>query len=130
MNNKFTERVRKVLSLARDEAGRLHHDYIGSEHILLGLIREGEGVAAAVLSQIGLDLETIRMKVEELVKPGGSTLTIGDVPYTSVAKKVLEYSIEEAPYHETQLCGYRTPSTGPSSRRQRDGLQGAQLHWE
>ena len=96
MNNKFTERVRKVLSLARDEAGRLHHDYIGSEHILLGLIREGEGVAAAVLSQIGLDLETIRMKVEELVKPGGSTLTIGDVPYTSVAKKVLEYSIEEA----------------------------------
>ena len=96
MNNKFTERVRKVLSLARDEAGRLHHDYIGSEHILLGLIREGEGVAAAVLSQIGLDLETIRIKVEELVKPGGSTLTIGDVPYTSVAKKVLEYAIEEA----------------------------------
>ena len=96
MNNKFTERVRKVLSLARDEAGRLHHDYIGSEHILLGLIREGEGVAAAVLNQIGLDLETIRIKVEELVKPGGSTLTIGDVPYTSVAKKVLEYAIEEA----------------------------------
>ena len=96
MNNKFTERVRKVLSLARDEAGRLHHDYIGSEHILLGLIREGEGVAAAVLSQIGLDLDTIRIKVEELVKPGGSTLTIGDVPYTSVAKKVLEYAIEEA----------------------------------
>ncbi|MEA2064646.1 MAG: ATP-dependent Clp protease ATP-binding subunit, partial [Gemmatimonadota bacterium] len=92
----FTERVRKVLSLARDEAGRLHHDYIGSEHILLGLIREGEGVAAAVLSQIGLDLDTIRMKVEELVKPGGSTLTIGEVPYTSVAKKVLEYAIEEA----------------------------------
>ncbi|HUU29215.1 MAG TPA: ATP-dependent Clp protease ATP-binding subunit [archaeon] len=96
MNNKFTERVRKVLSLARDEAGRLHHDYIGSEHILLGLIREGEGVAAAVLNQIGLDLETIRIKVEEMVKPGGSTLTIGDVPYTSVAKRVLEYAIEEA----------------------------------
>ncbi len=96
MNNKFTERVRKVLSLARDEAGRLHHDYIGSEHILLGLIREGEGVAAAVLNQIGLDLETIRIKVEEMVKPGGSTLTIGDVPYTAVAKRVLEYSIEEA----------------------------------
>ncbi len=96
MNNKFTERVRKVLSLARDEAGRLHHDYIGSEHVLLGLIREGEGVAAAVLNQIGLDLETIRIKVEEMVKPGGSTLTIGDVPYTSVAKRVLEYAIEEA----------------------------------
>ncbi|MFH1071485.1 MAG: ATP-dependent Clp protease ATP-binding subunit [Candidatus Glassbacteria bacterium] len=96
MNNKFTERVRKVLSLARDEAGRLHHDYIGSEHILLGLIREGEGVAAAVLNQIGLDLDSIRIKVEEMVKPGGSTLTIGDVPYTSVAKRVLEYAIEEA----------------------------------
>jgi len=96
MNNKFTERVRKVLSLARDEAGRLHHDYIGSEHILLGLIREGEGVAAAVLNQIGLDLETIRIKVEEMVKPGGSTMTIGDVPYTAVAKRVLEYAIEEA----------------------------------
>jgi len=96
MDNRFTERVRKVLSLARDEAGRLHHDYIGTEHVLLGLIREGEGVAAAVLKHLNVDLESLRLKVEEAVEMGGSTLTIGDLPYTTQAKKVLELSIDEA----------------------------------
>ena len=96
MDSRFTQRVRKVLALSREEAGRLHHNYIGTEHILLGLLREGEGVAAAVLKQMDFDLETLRLKVEEAVEVGGNTLTVGDLPYTAKSKRVLEYSIEEA----------------------------------
>ncbi len=96
MDSRFTQRVRKVLALSREEAGRLHHNYIGTEHILLGLLREGEGVAAAVLKQMDFDLDTLRMKVEEAVEVGGNTLTVGDLPYTAKSKRVLELSIEEA----------------------------------
>jgi ATP-dependent Clp protease ATP-binding subunit ClpC len=96
MDSRFTQRVRKVLALSREEAGRLQHNYIGTEHILLGLLREGEGVAAAVLKQMDFDLDTLRMKVEEVVEMGGNTLTVGDLPYTSKSKRVLELSIEEA----------------------------------
>ncbi len=96
MDSRFTQRVRKVLALSREEAGRLHHSYIGTEHILLGLLREGEGVAAAVLKQMECDLENLREKVEEAVELGGNTLTVGDLPYTSKSKRVLELSIEEA----------------------------------
>src|SRR3989441_559463 len=66
----FTDRVRKVLQMAREEAARLHHGYVGTEHILLGLIREGEGVAAAVLTNLNVDLEEIQQKIEETVKKG------------------------------------------------------------
>ena len=66
----FTDRVRKVLQMAREEAARLHHEYVGTEHILLGLIREGEGVAAAVLTNLNVDLEDIQQKIEETVKKG------------------------------------------------------------
>src|SRR3989304_3041933 len=66
----FTDRVRKVLQMAREEAARLHHEYVGTEHILLGLIREGEGVAAAVLSNLSVDLEEIQQKIEDSVKKG------------------------------------------------------------
>lgn len=73
MFNRFTERARKVIVYAKEEARRFNHDYIGTEHLLLGLVREGEGVAAAVLQKLGLDLETIRMEVEKLVQPGPQT---------------------------------------------------------
>jgi len=96
MDSRFTQRVRKVLALSREEAGRLHHSYIGTEHILLGLLREGEGVAAAVLKQMEFDMDSLREKVEETVEMGGNTLTVGDLPYTSKSKRVLELSIEEA----------------------------------
>ena len=72
MFNKFTERARKVILLAKEEAKRFNHDYIGTEHILLGLIREGEGVAAAVLQKLGLSPEKIRLEVEKLVQSGPS----------------------------------------------------------
>ncbi|MDD5019098.1 MAG: ATP-dependent Clp protease ATP-binding subunit [Candidatus Omnitrophica bacterium] len=96
MFNRFTERARKVIVLAKEEARRFNHDYIGTEHLLLGLIREGEGVAAAVLQKLGLSLESIRLEVEKLVQPGPSTQIQGDVPFTPRSKKALELSAEEA----------------------------------
>src|SRR5687768_7982097 len=93
----FTERVRKVLAMAREEAARLRHEYVGTEHILLGLIREGEGVAAAVLQNLSVDLEEIQQRIEETVKQGKATQATGpDLPYTSRAKKVLELAMSEA----------------------------------
>jgi ATP-dependent Clp protease ATP-binding subunit ClpC len=96
MHDKFTERVRKVMYLAREEAARLQHDYIGTEHLLLGVIREGEGIAATVLNNLGLDLDAIRQAVESMVASTGGTLTIGEIPFTPRAKRVLELSVDEA----------------------------------
>src|SRR5205823_12144437 len=94
----FTERVRKVLAMAREEAARLHHEYVGTEHILLGLIREGEGVAATVLQNLSVELDEIQQKIEEAVKKGkaAQTTTGPDLPYTSRAKKVLALAMSEA----------------------------------
>jgi ATP-dependent Clp protease ATP-binding subunit ClpC len=96
MNYNFTDRVRKVLAMAREEAIRLQHDYVGTEHILLGLIREGEGVAAAVLMNLNVDLDQIHERIEESVRKGKATIALGELPYTSRAKKVLEYAMAEA----------------------------------
>jgi ATP-dependent Clp protease ATP-binding subunit ClpC len=96
MNYNFTDRVRKVLAMAREEAIRLQHDYVGTEHILLGLIREGEGVAAAVLNNLNVDLDQVQEKVEESVRRGKATIALGELPYTSRAKKVLEFAMAEA----------------------------------
>jgi ATP-dependent Clp protease ATP-binding subunit ClpC len=96
MFERFTERARKVILLAKEEARRFNHDYIGTEHILLGLLKEGKGVAAAVLKNLGLGLNKIRLEVEKLVKPGPSTKIEGDIPFTSRAKKVIELAMEEA----------------------------------
>jgi ATP-dependent Clp protease ATP-binding subunit ClpC len=82
--------VRKVIYLAREEAARLQHDYIGTEHLLLGVIREGEGIAATVLNNLGLDLDRIRQEVENMVSAAGGTMTIGEIPFTPRAKRVLE----------------------------------------
>ncbi|MDD5464972.1 MAG: ATP-dependent Clp protease ATP-binding subunit [Candidatus Omnitrophica bacterium] len=96
MFNRFTERARKVIILAKEEARRFNHDYIGTEHILLGLVREGEGVAAAVLQKLDVSLENIRLEIEKLVQPGPTTQIIGDIPFTPRAKKALELAAEEA----------------------------------
>ncbi|NIR43028.1 MAG: ATP-dependent Clp protease ATP-binding subunit [Gemmatimonadetes bacterium] len=96
MNYNFTDRVRKVLAMAREEAIRLQHDYVGTEHILLGLIREGEGVAAAVLLNLNVDMEQVQERTEEQVRKGKAGATMGELPYTSRAKKVLEFAVAEA----------------------------------
>jgi ATP-dependent Clp protease ATP-binding subunit ClpC len=96
MFERFTERARRVLGLAQEEAKRLGHDYVGTEHILLGLVREGEGVAAEVINNLGINLENIRIEVEKVAPKGSEMLTYGDVPFTPHAKKVLELAVEEA----------------------------------
>jgi len=102
----FTERVRKVLAMAREEATRLHHEYVGTEHLLLGLVREGEGVAATVLQNLGVELDDIQRKIEETVKKAKAGQTVGpDLPYTSPAKKVLELAMAEARYLNHQYVG-------------------------
>jgi ATP-dependent Clp protease ATP-binding subunit ClpC len=96
MFERFTERARKVMSLARQEAQRLNHEYIGTEHILLGLIQEGSGVAANVLKNMDVDLRKIRVEVEKMVKSGSNLVQMGQLPFTPRAKKVLELALEEA----------------------------------
>jgi len=96
MFGRFTERASRALLLAQEEARRLNHDYVGTEHILLGLVRLGEGVAADVLQNLGIDLERVRIEVEKLVGKGRSMLVLGEIPFTPRAKKVLELAMEEA----------------------------------
>src|SRR5512139_2735504 len=96
MFEKFTERGRKVIVYAREEAERLQNDYLGTEHILLGTLREEDGIPVAVLRKMGIDIDQIRMEVERNLPSSGNTLTFGDIPFTPRAKKVLEYAVEEA----------------------------------
>ncbi|MEN6451478.1 MAG: Clp protease N-terminal domain-containing protein, partial [Thermoguttaceae bacterium] len=96
MYERFTDRARKVMQLANQEAQRFNHEYIGTEHVLLGLIKEGSGVAANVLKNLDIDLRKIRMEVEKLVQSGPDMVTMGKLPQTPRAKKVIEFSMEEA----------------------------------
>jgi ATP-dependent Clp protease ATP-binding subunit ClpC len=96
MFDRFTDRARKVMGLARQEAQRFNHDYIGTEHILLGLVQEGSGVAASVLKNLDIDLKKIRHEVEKLVSSGTTMGSSQQLPFTPRAKKVLELSLEEA----------------------------------
>ncbi|MGZ6978137.1 MAG: Clp protease N-terminal domain-containing protein, partial [Acidimicrobiia bacterium] len=95
MFERFTDRARRVVVLAQEEARLLNHNYIGTEHILLGLIHEGEGVAAKALVSLGISLEAVRAQVEEIIGHGGSAPS-GHIPFTPRAKKVLELSLREA----------------------------------
>jgi ATP-dependent Clp protease ATP-binding subunit ClpC len=96
MYERFTDRSRKVMQLANQEAQRFNHEYIGTEHILLALIKEGAGVAANVLKNLDIDLRKVRLEVEKVVMAGPDRVTMGKLPQTPRAKKVIEYSIEEA----------------------------------
>ena len=95
MFERFTDRARRVIVLAQDEAKLLNHNFIGTEHILLGLIHEGEGVAAKALESLGIALEAVRAQVEEIIGQGQQVPT-GHIPFTPRAKKVLEQSLREA----------------------------------
>ena len=96
MFERLTDRARKVMALANQEAQRFNHEYIGTEHILLGLVKEGSGVGANVLKHLEIDLRKVRLEVEKLVKSGPEMVTMGKLPQTPRAKKVIEYAIEEA----------------------------------
>ncbi|MFB0986629.1 MAG: ATP-dependent Clp protease ATP-binding subunit [Phycisphaerales bacterium] len=96
MFERLTDRARKVMALANQEAQRFNHEYIGTEHILLGLVKEGSGVGANVLKNLDIDLRKVRLEVEKLVTSGPEMVTMGKLPQTPRAKKVIEYAIEEA----------------------------------
>ncbi|MDG2359117.1 MAG: ATP-dependent Clp protease ATP-binding subunit [Planctomycetaceae bacterium] len=96
MYERFTDRARKVMQLANQEAQRFNHEYIGTEHVLLGLVKEGSGVAANVLKNLDVDLRRIRNEVEKIVQSGPDMVTMGKLPQTPRAKKVIEYAMEEA----------------------------------
>lgn len=96
MFERFTERARKVIILAREEAIRLGHNFVGTEHLLLGLVREGDGLATAILKKLNVNLTTLKGEVEKIVSVGSQTTPAGEVPFTPQAKKVLEYAISEA----------------------------------
>jgi ATP-dependent Clp protease ATP-binding subunit ClpC len=95
MFERFTDRARRVVVLAQEEARMLNHDYVGTEHVLLGLIREGEGVAAKALQALGISLQAVRQQVEEIIGRGQQARS-GPIPFTPRAKKVLELSLREA----------------------------------
>ncbi|OQB43546.1 MAG: Negative regulator of genetic competence ClpC/MecB [Candidatus Latescibacteria bacterium ADurb.Bin168] len=101
----FTERVKKVMALAREESQRLGHDYVGTEHLLLGLIKEGEGLAIAALTSLGLDPETIKQSVEDAVAQTGGQMLMGQAPFTPKAKEILERAMAEAKEMKVQYVG-------------------------
>jgi ATP-dependent Clp protease ATP-binding subunit ClpA len=96
MYERFTDRARKVMQLANQEAQRFNHEYIGTEHILLGLIKEGAGVAAHVLKNLDINLHKVRLEVEKIIQLGPEMVRMGRLPQTPRAKRVIEFSIEEA----------------------------------
>ena len=103
MNNMFTDGVKRVMQYAREESARLGHNYIGTEHLLLGIIKEGKGKAVNVLTNLGLNLETVKQSVEDYVATSGGTMTIGEVPFTPRAKQILEVAANEAKEMKTQF---------------------------
>jgi ATP-dependent Clp protease ATP-binding subunit ClpC len=99
---KFTDRARRVVVRAQEEARALNHDFIGTEHILLGLVGEGQGLAAKALESLGVSMEAVRQRVEDIVPPGQVEVRTGHIPFTPRAKKVLELSLSES-----KLLGHR-----------------------
>jgi ATP-dependent Clp protease ATP-binding subunit ClpC len=105
MKNNFSSRVQMVIQFSREEALRLGHDYIGTEHLLLGLIREGEGIAVEILRNLGTDLDEIKHAVEDAVKSTGETMTIGNIPFTKRAEKILKMAYVEAEKYKSDIIG-------------------------
>lgn len=122
----FTDRVRKVLQMAREEAMRLQHEYVGTEHILLGLLHEGEGVAAAALTNLKVDFEEVAANVYDTAKKGKSEVRSLDLPYTSRAKKILELSMSEA--HELNHTYVGTEHLLLGVLREKKGIGADALH--
>jgi len=105
MESEFSNRVQEVIRLSREEALRLGHDYIGTEHLLLGIIREGEGIAVKILRNLGVDLYKLKKAVEDTVRTAGGTITIGNIPLTKQAEKVLKITYLEAKLYKSEVIG-------------------------
>ncbi len=126
MDSNFSQRVQEVIRLSREEAIRLGHDYIGTEHLLLGIIREGEGLAISIFKNLGIDLNALKRNIEDTVKHSGSTLTIGNIPLTKQAEKVLKITYLEAKLFKSDIIG--TEHLMLSILREDDNLASQILH--
>jgi ATP-dependent Clp protease ATP-binding subunit ClpC len=123
MYERFTDRARKVMQLADQEGQRRNHEYVGTEHILLGLVKEGSGVAANVLKSLGVDVESLRTELATIMQVEPDRVTMGKLPQTPQAKRVIEFAIEEAKdlnqgYVGTEhlLLGLLREQEGPAAR--------------
>ncbi|RMG82348.1 MAG: ATP-dependent Clp protease ATP-binding subunit, partial [Bacteroidetes bacterium] len=105
MDGNFSERVQEVIRLSREEALRLGHDFIGTEHLLLGIIREGQGVAIKILRNLDVDLIRLKKAIEDTVRSAGNTLTIGNIPITKQAEKVLKITQIESKIYKSDVIG-------------------------
>jgi len=126
MDSNFSNRVQEVIRLSREEAIRLGHDYIGTEHLLLGILREGEGIAIELLKNLGLSTGKLKKAIEETVPHSGATLTIGNIPLTKQAEKVLKITYLEAKLFKSQTIG--TEHLLLSILREDDNLASQILH--
>lgn len=120
MKNNFSHRVQMVIQFSREEAIRLGHDYIGSEHLLLGLLREGDGIAIEMLKNLGVDLDELKNSIEETVKSTGGTMTIGNLPLTKRAERILKSAYIEAKNFKSDIIG--TEHLLLSLTKERDGM--------
>src|SRR5512143_1789309 len=105
MEGNFSNRVQDVIRLSREEALRLGHDYIGTEHLLLGILREGEGIAVKILRNLNVDLYKLKKTIEDTVRSSGMTMTIGNIPLTKQAEKVLKITYLEAKLYKSEVIG-------------------------
>lgn len=105
MDGNFSERLQDVIRLSREEALRLGHDYIGTEHLLLGIIREGQGMAVKILRNLDVDLIKLKKAIEDTVRTSGGTLTIGNIPLTKQAEKVLKITQIESKIYKADVIG-------------------------
>ena len=125
MYERFTDRARKVMQLANQEAQRFNHEYIGTEHILLGLVKEGSGVAANVLKNLDIDLRKIRLEVEKIVQAGPDMVTMGKLPQTPAGQEGHRVLDRGGPQPQPQLRRHRTPAARPAARAGGRGRPGA-----
>src|ERR1041384_3431108 len=126
MEGNFSNRVQDVIRLSREEALRLGHDYIGTEHLLLGVIREGEGIAVKILRNLGVDLYKLKKAIEDTVRTSGGSLTVGNIPLTKQAEKVLKITYLEAKLFKSDVIG--TEHLLLSILREDDNLAAQILH--
>ncbi|MCB0293974.1 MAG: ATP-dependent Clp protease ATP-binding subunit, partial [Calditrichaeota bacterium] len=105
MRNNFTSRVQKVIRFSKEEAMRLGHDYIGTEHLLLGILKEGEGIAVKILKNLSMDMEKLKQRLEEASGPAGGMMTLGNLPLSKRAEKVLKITYLEAKNFKSDIIG-------------------------
>ena len=125
--DKYTDRAKRVLMFAQDESRRLNHDYIGTEHLLLGLVREEKGTAAKILSSMGVDHAKARDAVESIAKRGKHSV-LGDISLTQRGKKVIEHAAEESRLMGTQIQRHRALAFGSRARQQEHRRKGPHRH--